>query len=111
MPFGYRRFWGSLLCLTIGIDTLDPVELDPSSDLRSREEGSTPHPLGIKPPGYCMKLGIAADHGGFELKAKLADQLRTAGHTILDFGAHELTPDDDFPTSSFCSPKRLLLGK
>jgi ribose 5-phosphate isomerase B len=44
-----------------------------------------------------MRLGIATDHGGFELKEKLVVQLRDAGHEIIDFGAHKLTPDDDYP--------------
>lgn len=44
-----------------------------------------------------MRIGIAADHGGFELKEKLAAQLRAAGHEILDFGAHRLEPGDDYP--------------
>ncbi len=44
-----------------------------------------------------MRIGIATDHGGFELKEKLAAKLRAAGHEILDFGAHQLTLDDDYP--------------
>jgi ribose 5-phosphate isomerase B len=44
-----------------------------------------------------MRIGIATDHGGFELKEKLAERLRAAGHEIVDFGAQELTPDDDYP--------------
>ena len=44
-----------------------------------------------------MRIGIAADHGGFELKEELASRLRKAGHDVTDFGAHELTPDDDYP--------------
>ena len=44
-----------------------------------------------------MRIGIASDHGGFELKEKLAARLRAAGHPVEDFGAHELTPDDDYP--------------
>jgi ribose 5-phosphate isomerase B len=44
-----------------------------------------------------MRLGIATDHGGFELKEKLAARLRAAGHEIIDFGAHKVTPDDDYP--------------
>jgi ribose 5-phosphate isomerase B len=42
-----------------------------------------------------MRIGIATDHGGFELKQKLAARLRDAGHEVTDFGAHELSPDDD----------------
>jgi ribose 5-phosphate isomerase B len=44
-----------------------------------------------------MRIGIATDHGGFELKQKLAERLRAAGHEIVDFGAHQLTPEDDYP--------------
>jgi ribose 5-phosphate isomerase B len=44
-----------------------------------------------------MRLGIATDHGGFPLKQMLAGRLRAAGHELVDFGAHELTPDDDYP--------------
>jgi ribose 5-phosphate isomerase B len=44
-----------------------------------------------------MRLGIAADHGGFELKELLSARLRQAGHEVTDFGAHELKSDDDYP--------------
>jgi ribose 5-phosphate isomerase B len=44
-----------------------------------------------------MRVGIAADHGGFELKEKLAAQLHSAGHEVVDFGARQLTADDDYP--------------
>jgi len=44
-----------------------------------------------------MRIGIATDHGGFELKQKIAERLRAAGHEVVDFGAHELKPDDDYP--------------
>jgi len=44
-----------------------------------------------------MRVGIATDHGGFGLKEELVAQLRAAGHEVVDFGAHQLTPDDDYP--------------
>jgi ribose 5-phosphate isomerase B len=44
-----------------------------------------------------MSVGIAADHGGFELKEQLADDLRRTGYEVLDFGAYELAPGDDYP--------------
>jgi ribose 5-phosphate isomerase B len=44
-----------------------------------------------------MRVGIATDHGGFALKDDLAAQLRAAGHEVVDFGAHALAPDDDYP--------------
>jgi RpiB/LacA/LacB family sugar-phosphate isomerase len=44
-----------------------------------------------------MRLGIAADHAGFALKQELSKDLRAAGHDIVDYGAHELDPEDDYP--------------
>lgn len=44
-----------------------------------------------------MRVGIATDHGGFALKEELTTRLRAAGHTIVDFGAHKLDPEDDYP--------------
>jgi ribose 5-phosphate isomerase B len=44
-----------------------------------------------------MRVGIATDHGGFGLKEELIERLRTAGHEIVDFGAHTLSPGDDYP--------------
>ena len=42
-------------------------------------------------------IGIAADHGGFELKQHLAGKLREAGHRVTDFGDNRSEPDDDYP--------------
>ena len=44
-----------------------------------------------------IHIGIAADHGGFELKAQLAASLKAQGYEVADFGAHELIADDDYP--------------
>ncbi len=44
-----------------------------------------------------MRIGIAADHGGFELKEKLSLYLREAGHELIDFGAKAYDPSDDYP--------------
>jgi len=44
-----------------------------------------------------MRLGIAADHGGFELKERLLEELRGMGHEVVDFGAREYAPKDDYP--------------
>jgi hypothetical protein len=44
-----------------------------------------------------MRVGIATDHGGFGLKEELGGHLRAAGHEVVDFGAHNLNPDDDYP--------------
>jgi ribose 5-phosphate isomerase B len=44
-----------------------------------------------------MHLGICTDHGGFELKNKLAQKLHAAGHEVTDFGAFSLNSQDDYP--------------
>ena len=44
-----------------------------------------------------MRIGIAADHGGFELKVYLTTVLKVAGYELVDFGAHELVTGDDYP--------------
>ena len=44
-----------------------------------------------------MRVGIAADHGGFAMKVKMADSLRGSGYEVVDFGAHELMAGDDYP--------------
>jgi ribose 5-phosphate isomerase B len=42
-------------------------------------------------------IGIAADHGGYELKKYLADMLSDAGYEIIDFGDRHPMPEDDYP--------------
>lgn len=44
-----------------------------------------------------MRVGIAADHGGFAMKEHLLGLLRTLGHEVVDFGATALDPADDYP--------------
>ena len=44
-----------------------------------------------------MRVGIAADHGGFILKVEVAQTLRGWGYEVMDFGAHQLNPEDDYP--------------
>jgi ribose 5-phosphate isomerase B len=44
-----------------------------------------------------MRIGIAADHGGFELKVQLTSALKVAGYEVADFGAHEPVTGDDYP--------------
>ena len=44
-----------------------------------------------------MKIGIASDHGGFELKELISPFLTQMGHDVADFGAYQLNNDDDYP--------------
>jgi RpiB/LacA/LacB family sugar-phosphate isomerase len=43
-----------------------------------------------------MKIGMAADHAGQRLRKVLVEHLRSAGHTVIEFGP-PTTPDDDYP--------------
>jgi ribose 5-phosphate isomerase B len=43
------------------------------------------------------RIGIAADHGGLELKAELAGRIAEAGCEVEDFGADSYAADDDYP--------------
>jgi ribose 5-phosphate isomerase B len=47
--------------------------------------------------GKNMRVGVATDHGGFDLKEVLVKQLRAAGYEVVDFGAHRLAEGDDYP--------------
>ena len=44
-----------------------------------------------------LSVGIAADHGGFELKQYLTGMLCKAGHPVTDFGDGKPEPGDDYP--------------
>jgi ribose 5-phosphate isomerase B len=49
------------------------------------------------PPRTPKRIGIAADHGGYDLKERVANMLREAGYEVIDFGDGQPTPDDDYP--------------
>lgn len=44
-----------------------------------------------------QRVGVAADHGGFELKEQLVERLTAEGYEVVDFGAFRLNPEDDYP--------------
>jgi ribose 5-phosphate isomerase B len=48
-------------------------------------------------PGKRQSIGIAADHGGYELKEHLAGKLREAGIGVVDFGDGRPGRNDDYP--------------
>jgi ribose 5-phosphate isomerase B len=47
--------------------------------------------------GKMPRIGVAADHGGFQLKVQLTAALNAGGYDVADFGAHELVTGDDYP--------------
>lgn len=44
-----------------------------------------------------MRIHIATDHAGLELKNKLTTHLQQNGHEVVDHGAYEYNPEDDYP--------------
>ncbi|GEL96166.1 ribose-5-phosphate isomerase [Cellulomonas composti] len=48
-----------------------------------------------------MRIHIGSDHAGYELKVALVDHLRTAGHDVVDHGAHTYDAQDDYPPFCF----------
>lgn len=53
------------------------------------------HPTNL--PKALKLIGLAADHGGYELKEYLVGKLREAGYEIIDFGDRQPKPEDDYP--------------
>ncbi len=48
-----------------------------------------------------MRIALGADHGGFTLKAEIAQMLADSGHEIIDVGAYTLDPTDDYPDFAY----------
>ena len=48
-----------------------------------------------------MRIAVAGDHAGFELKELLVPWLRSAGHQVEDLGAHSFDAEDDYPDFAF----------
>ena len=48
-----------------------------------------------------MKIHLATDHAGLELKNAIKDYLKGKGHEVTDHGAHEYDAQDDYPDFIF----------
>ena len=57
-----------------------------------------------------MRIGTACDHGGFDLKVEMMNRLRNAGHEIVDFGAKQLAPGDDYPDFAIPLARAVVAG-
>ena len=47
-----------------------------------------------------MRVAIAADHAGFDMKQLLAERLRQEGHEVQELGPTEVDPNDDYPDAA-----------
>ena len=54
-----------------------------------------------------MRIYLAADHGGFNLKEALKKYLETQGHEVTDEGAHKLDPADDYPDFMYPAAQKI----
>ncbi|MGV8945481.1 MAG: RpiB/LacA/LacB family sugar-phosphate isomerase [Lutibacter sp.] len=63
------------------------------------------------PKTRITSIGVASDHGGFELKVQLVALLKTAGYEVKDFGAHQLNDGDDFPDYVIPMAKAIANGE
>ncbi|HEV8430922.1 MAG TPA: ribose 5-phosphate isomerase B [Pyrinomonadaceae bacterium] len=44
-----------------------------------------------------MRIAIGADHAGVPLNEHVIEELRGAGHDVVDFGTHDGSVPDDYP--------------
>ncbi len=58
-----------------------------------------------------MRVGIASDHGGFVLKEQIAKLLRDAAYEVVDFGAPQPNPGDDYPDYVIPLAKAVAAGE
>ena len=58
-----------------------------------------------------MRIAIGVDHGGFPLKGPIVDYLTAAGHEVLDLGAHNIDPVDDYPDYAKAVGEAVLRGE
>jgi ribose 5-phosphate isomerase B len=58
-----------------------------------------------------MKIAVGCDHAGFPLKAHVIEQIRAAGHEVVDCGAKELVPGDDYPDYALAVAEAVRAGR
>ena len=44
-----------------------------------------------------MRIAVGADHAGYPLNVRVIEELRQAGHDVIDFGTHDGSLPDDYP--------------
>jgi RpiB/LacA/LacB family sugar-phosphate isomerase len=58
-----------------------------------------------------MRIAVAADHAGFELKNQLAEDIGKQGCEVVDLGAFEYDPSDDYPDFAAALARAVQGGK
>ena len=57
-----------------------------------------------------VRVAIAADHAGFELKTSLREEIERLGHQVVDLGAHKFDSGDDYPDFAAASARAVADG-
>ncbi|MBI2844286.1 MAG: ribose-5-phosphate isomerase [Armatimonadetes bacterium] len=58
-----------------------------------------------------MKIAIAADHAGYELKERLKSYLTHEGHNVVDLGPESYEPTDDYPDYAIPAAEMVARGE
>jgi ribose 5-phosphate isomerase B len=58
-----------------------------------------------------VRIAVAADHAGFELKKTLAEEIRRGGNEVIDLGAHSYEAPDDYPDFAAAAGRAVADGQ
>jgi ribose 5-phosphate isomerase B len=58
-----------------------------------------------------MRIAVAADHAGYDLKQTLAEHVRNCGHTVHDLGTHQPDQPDDYPDFAAALAHEIAAGR
>jgi ribose 5-phosphate isomerase B len=58
-----------------------------------------------------VRIGIASDHAGYDLKNTLAELVRSGGYEVTDLGAHEYCATDDYPDFAAALGRAVAAGE
>lgn len=57
-----------------------------------------------------VRVAIAADHAGYELKKAMGAEIARLGHEVVDLGAHTYDANDDYPDFAAASARAVAGG-
>ena len=57
-----------------------------------------------------MNIALGADHAGFQMKERIAQMLRDAGHSVIDYGTCDETPVD-YPQYGYAVGESVASGQ
>jgi ribose 5-phosphate isomerase B len=58
-----------------------------------------------------MRIAVAGDHAGYDLKQAAVGWIRELGHQVVDLGPNEYDPDDDYPDLALALANAISAGE